>query len=64
MGHLGSDADLRGPVQRRQHIQLAEARLHLLGEPALGPAPSVALANGDRHHEVLLLVRARPVRLQ
>lgn len=64
MGHLGSNVDLRRFVQRRQHLQLAEARLHLLGESSPWAAAGFTLTNGDRHHEVLLLIRSRSVRLQ
>lgn len=64
MGHMGSHADIRGPLQCRQHFQFLETRIHILGESASRSAAGVAISHGHRHHEVLLPVRARLVRLQ
>lgn len=64
MGRLGSDADLRGTVQCGQHLQQSEAGVHLLGEPAPGTVAGFSVAHGHGHNEILLPVRARPVRVQ
>lgn len=64
MGHVGSDADLGGPLQCGQHFQLAQAGVHIFGEPPSGAAAGVPLADGHGHHEVLLPVRAGAVCVQ
>lgn len=64
VGYMGSNADLRGIILRREHLQLPQARVHLLGESSSGTASSLVIAHGDWHHEVLLLIRARFVCLQ
>ena len=61
LGRLRPEPDRRGPLRRRQHLQLAEAHLHLHGEPAPRPAADLARPDGERRAQVHHHRRARHV---
>lgn len=64
MGRVRSYTPRRGPLRGRQHLLVAQARLHLLRQSVSGPAADLSRSNGHRHPQVLFGLLARVLRVR